>query len=87
MSVEIDRRLYAGWICFNRYRAELSDCPMDSLDLKTRMVKSEVVEALKGDYQTLRAAHHMMLLRILGAWCRSWDHRILSYHLALQRRL
>ena len=25
-----------------------------------------------------------MLLRVLGAWCRSQDHRILSYHLALQ---
>ena len=26
-----------------------------------------------------------MLARILGAWCRSRDHRILSYHLTLQR--
>ena len=26
-----------------------------------------------------------MLLRILGAWCRSRNHRILSYRLALQR--
>ena len=26
-----------------------------------------------------------MLLRILGAWCMSWDHRILFCHLALQR--
>ena len=73
---------------FNRYRAELYDRPMASLDLKTRMVTAEVVEALlygsaawtplKGDYQTLRTAHHRMLLRILGAWYRSRDHRILS---------
>ena len=59
------------------------------------MVKSEVVEALlygcaawtplKGDYQKLLAAHHRMLLRILGALCRSQDHRILSYDLSLQR--
>ena len=59
------------------------------------MVKSEVDEPLlfgcagwtplKGDYQKLRAAHHRMLLRILGAWCRSRDHRILSCRIALQR--
>ena len=80
---------------FNRYRTELYDRPTASLHLKTRMVKSEVVEALlygcaawnplKGDYQKLRAAHHRMLLRILGAWYRSPDHQIFSYHLALQR--
>ena len=80
---------------FNRNRAELYDRPTASLDLKTRMVKSEVVEVLlygcaawtplKGDYQKLRAAHHRMLLRILGVLYRSRDHRILSYHLALQR--
>ena len=95
LSAEIDRRIRAGWMSFNRYRVELYDRPTASLDLKTRMVKSEVVEALlygcaawtplKGDYQKLRTAHHRMLLRILGAWCRSQDHRILSYHLALQR--
>ena len=89
MSAEIDRQIRVGWMSFNRYRAELYDSPMDSLDLETRMVKSEVVEALlygcaawtllKRDYQKLRAAHHRMLLRILGAWCRSRDHRILSY--------
>ena len=80
---------------FNRYRAELYHRSTASLDLKTQMVKSEVVEALlygcaawislKEDYQNLHAAHHRMLLRILGAWCRSRDHRILSYNLALQR--
>ena len=62
---------------FNRYRVELYECPTALLDLKPRMVKSEVVEALlygcamwtplKGDYQKLRTAHHRMLLRILGA--------------------
>ena len=95
LSAEIDRRIGAGWMSFNRYRVELYDRPTASLDLKTQMVKSEVVEAplygcaawtpLKGDYQKLRTAHHRMLPRILGAWCRSKDHRILSYHLALQR--
>ena len=87
LSSKIDRRIRAGWISFNRYRAELYDYPTASLDLKSRMVKSYVVEALlygcvawtslKGHYQKLRAAHHKMLLRILGAWCRSRDHLIL----------
>ena len=95
LSAEIDRRIRAGWMSFNRYRTELYDRPTASLDLKTRMVKAEVVEALlygcaawtplKGDYQKLRAAHHRMLLRILGAWCRLRDQRTLSYDLALQR--
>ena len=68
MSAEIDRRIREGWMSFNRYREELHDRPTASLALKTRMVKSEVVEALqygcaawtplKGDYQKLRAAHH-----------------------------
>ena len=60
LSAEIDRRIRAGLMSFNRYRAELYDLPTASLELKTRMVKSEVVEALlygcatwiplKGDY-------------------------------------
>ena len=93
LSAEIDGRIRAGWLSFNRYRAELYDRPTALLDLNTRMVKSEVVEALlygsaaciplKGDYQKLRAAHHRMLLRILGAWCRSRNHWILLYDLSL----
>ena len=73
MSAETDRRIRAGWMSFNRYRVELYDRPTASLDLKTRMVKSEVVEALlygcaawtplKGDYQKLRTEHHRMLPR------------------------
>ena len=59
------------------------------------MVSSEVVEALlygyaictplKGHYTKLRTTHHRMLLRILGAWCKSPNKRILSYKHALQR--
>ena len=77
LPAEIDRRIRAGWMSFNRYREELYDRPTASLALKTRMVKSEVVEALlygcaawtrlKGDYQNLRTPHQTMLLRILGA--------------------
>ena len=46
LSAEIDRRTRAGWMSFNRYRAELYDRPTASLDQKAWMVKSEVVEAL-----------------------------------------
>ena len=59
------------------------------------MVRSEVVEALlygcatwtaqKGHYAKLRTTHHRMLLRTLGAWCKSPNKRILLYKDALQR--
>ena len=40
LSAEIDRRIRAGWMSFNRYRRELYDHPNVSLlDLKVRMVK------------------------------------------------
>ena len=47
LSDKIDRRIRAGWISFQRYTRELYDCPNASLlPLKTRVVRSEVVEAL-----------------------------------------
>ena len=49
LSAEIHRRIRAGWMSFNRYWAEWYDRSTASLDLKTRMVKSEVVEALLYD--------------------------------------
>ena len=94
---EINRRIRAGWMSFKRYKRELYDRPMASslLSLKARMARSEVVEALlygcatwtplKGHYAKLRTTHHRMLLRILGAWCKSPNKRILSYKGALQR--
>ena len=36
-------------------------------------------------YAKLRTTHHRMLLRILGAWCKSPNNRILSYKDALQQ--
>ena len=96
LSDEIDRRIRAGWMGFKRYKRELYDHPKASLlPLKVRMVRSEVVEALlygratwtplKGDYAKLRTTHHRMLLRILGAWCKSPNKRVLSYKDAFQR--
>ena len=47
LSDEIDRRIRAGWMSFKRYTRELYDCPKASLlPLKTRMMRSKVVEAL-----------------------------------------
>ena len=45
-SVEIDRRIHAKWMSFERYERKLSDHPKASLLLRARMVRSEVVEAL-----------------------------------------
>ena len=60
------------------------------------MAKVDVVQALlygcgtwtplKVHYRKLRTVHHrVLLLRILGAWCRAQDHRFLPYAEALQR--
>ena len=40
---------------------------------------------LKGHYTKLRTTRHRMLLRTVGAWCKSPNKRILSYKDALQR--
>ena len=96
LSDEIDRRIRAGWMGFKRYKRELYDRPKASLlPLKVRMVRSKVVEALlygcatwtplEGHYAKLRTTHHRMLLRILGAWCKSPNKRTLSYKDTLQR--
>ena len=63
--------------------------------LKARMVRYEGVEALlygcatwtplKDHNTKLPTTHYRMLLRILGAWCKSPNKHILSYKDALQR--
>ena len=89
LSEEIDRRIRAGWMSFERYTRELYDHPKASLlPLKAQMVRSVVVEALlhgcatwaplKGHYTKFRTTHHRMLLPILGAWCKSPNKRVLS---------
>ena len=79
---------------FKRYKRELCDSPKASLlPLKARIMRSEVVEALlcatwtplKDHYTKLRTTYHRILLRILEAWCKSPNKRILSYKDALQR--
>ena len=90
LSDEIDRRIRARWMSFKCCTRELYDHPKVSLlPLKARVVRPEVIEdllyrcatwtPLKGHYTKLRKTHHRMLLRILGAWCKSPNKRTLSY--------
>ena len=96
LSDEIDWRIRTGWMGFKSYKRGLYDRPKANLlPLKVRIVRSEVGEALlygcatwtslKGHYAKLRTTHHRMLLRILGAWCKSPNKRILLYKDTLQR--
>ena len=96
LSDEIDWRIPAGWMSFRRNTVELYDSPKANLlHLKARMVRSEVVEALlygctiwiplKGHYNKLCTTYHMLLLRILGAWCKLPSSLITSYKERFQR--
>ena len=86
LSDEIDRRIHAGWMGFKRYTRELYDRPKGSLlPLKTLLYGCATSTPMKGHYTKLRTTHHRMLLRILGAWCKRPNKRILSYKDALQR--
>ena len=51
MPLEDNRRISTGWMNFNRDLQELYDRPKESLlDLKARMVMSELVEVLLPGY-------------------------------------
>ena len=94
MFVEIARRTRACWMRIRRYLRELYDQPKVSLSLKTRMVKTEAIEALlygcstwtlrQEHYAKLRTVHHRVLLRIIGAQRKRPDHRMTSYNRALE---
>ena len=93
LSDEIDRRIRAEWMIFRHNTRELYNrLKACLLDLKARMVKSEVVKAflygcitwapLKGHYNKLRITHHRMLLRIPGVPVQVTEQP----HLLLRRR-
>ena len=94
MSVEIARRTRACWMRIKQYLRELCDQLKIGLSLKTRMVKAEAIEALlygsstwtlhQEHYAKLRAVHHRVLLRIIGAKRKRSDHRMTSYSVALE---
>ena len=73
MSIEVDRRIRNAWCSFRKYTLELYDRPSAPLELKTRILRAEVLETvLYGcvtwspracHYDTLRRAHHKFLTR------------------------
>ena len=76
MSIETNRRSSAAWTRIRKYSSQLCDRPNAELSLKVRLLKAEVIEALlyrcatwtvrSEDFDSLRTAHHKLLLRVVG---------------------
>ena len=76
LSIEVDRRVRNAWCSFRKYTLELYDRPSAPLELKTRMLRAEVLETMlygcvtwsprACHYDTLRRAHHRFLTRCIG---------------------
>ena len=77
LSIEVDQRIRNAWCNFRKYTLELYDRPSAPLDLKIRMLRAELLEAMlygcvtwsprACHHDTLRRAHHRFLPR-----CISW---------------
>ena len=76
LGVEIKRRIGAAWASVRKYSSQLYDRRNARLSLKIRLFKAEVMEAMlygcatwtmrSQDFNSLRTAHHKLLLRIIG---------------------
>ena len=76
LSIEVDRRICNAWSSFRKYTLELYDRPSAPLELKTRMLKAEVLKTVPYGcvtwsprachYDTLRRAHHKRLAALVG---------------------
>ena len=76
LSIEVDRRIRNAWYSFRKYTFELCNQPSAPLELKIRMLRAEVLEAMLYGYvtwsprschnDTLRRAHHRFLTRCIG---------------------
>ena len=76
LSIEVDRRIRNAWCSFREYTLELYDRPSVPLELKTRMLRAEVLETMlygcvtwsprACHYDTLRRAHHRFLTSCIG---------------------
>ena len=76
LSIEVDGRIRNAWCSFRKCTLELYDRPSAPLELKTRMLRAEVLETILYDcvtwspgtchYDTLRRAHHRFLTRCIG---------------------
>ena len=60
LSIEVDRRIRNAWCSFRKYTLELYDRPSVPLELKTQMLKAEVLETMLCGCVTwsLRACHY-----------------------------
>ena len=52
---------------------------------RSSLVRMRDMDPTEVPLRQLRTTHHRMLLRLLGAWCKSPNKRILSYKDALYR--
>ena len=76
LSIEIDRRIYNAWCSFRKYTLEPYDRPSALLELKTQMIRAELLETMlygcitwnsrACHYDTLRPALYRLLTRCIG---------------------
>ena len=76
LSIEVDRCIRNTWCSFRKHTLELYDRPSAPLELKIRMLRTEVLETMLYvcvtcsphvcHYDTLRRAHHGFLTRCIG---------------------
>ena len=76
LSIEIDRRIHNAWCSFRKYTLEPYDRPSALLELKTQMIRAELLETMlygcitwnsrACHYDTLRPALHRLLTRCIG---------------------
>ena len=75
-SIEVDRRIRNAWRSFPKYTLELYDRPSATLELKTQMLRAEVLETMlygrvtwsprACHYDMLRRTHHRLFTRCIG---------------------
>ena len=80
LYIEVNRRIRNAWCSFRKYTLELYDRPNSPLELKIRMLRTEVLETMlygcvtwsphTCHYDTLRRVHHSFLTRCIG-WRKS----------------
>ena len=76
LSIEVDRPIRNAWCSFRKYTLELYDRPSAPLELKTEILRAEVLETMlygcvtwsprACHYDTLRRAHNRFLTRCIG---------------------
>ena len=89
LSIEVDRRIRNAWCSFRKYTLELYDRPNAPVEIKTRMLRAEVLETMLYScvtrsprayhYDTLRRAHHRFLTRCIGWRKHNCADHLISY--------